>query len=100
MIIHQLCNFGVREGLFFHHMAPMTSRISYGKKDRFILFLRFLKRFFTPRIPIDWIMGMLQEIRAFFVNQTIGIGFSFCSFGNVMARLAFSPLHFKRRKKY
>jgi hypothetical protein len=53
-------------------MAPVACGVSYGKEYRFVLGFCLLKGLFAPRIPVNWIVGMLQKIRAFFVDQTVG----------------------------
>jgi len=49
----------------------MTGRVTDGEKDRFVFAARFGKSFFTPRIPIDWIMRVLEKIRRFLAGQSV-----------------------------
>lgn len=52
-------------------MAPMTGRVSNGQKDRTVSAFRLLERFFTPRLPMDRLVGMLEEIGAGGVRETV-----------------------------
>jgi hypothetical protein len=52
-------------------MAPMASRVTDAEKDRLIFLACFFECFVTPRIPIDWIVGMLLQIWTFLVDQVV-----------------------------
>ena len=52
-------------------MAPMTGAIPNGKENGLVFLLRLIKSLIPPRIPINRIMGMLQKVWAFFVNQPV-----------------------------
>src|SRR6202000_563638 len=43
-----------------------------GKKNRFVLPARFFDRFAAPRMPVNGVMGMLQEIRGGGINEMVG----------------------------
>jgi hypothetical protein len=49
-------------------MAPMASGITTGKQERFIFLLGFLKGFIAPRIPVDGVVGMPEEVGRRFMN--------------------------------
>jgi len=52
-------------------MAPVARGIPNGKEYRLIFVACPKKRFFAPWIPIDGIIGMLQEIRRGFMNEAV-----------------------------
>jgi hypothetical protein len=51
----------------------MARGVADAEENGFVFFFRSREGLFSPWIPIHWIMGMLQEIRAGFVNQPIRI---------------------------
>src|SRR5436190_23579884 len=52
-----------------HDMTPVASRVTNRQEDWFAFTTRFSKRYFTPRIPIDRIMRVLQTVWRFFMRQ-------------------------------
>jgi len=67
MLVHQRRGIGIFEGLMFHDMAPMASRVPNAQKDGLILAAGFFQRLFTPGIPVDGIFCMLQQIGRVFI---------------------------------
>src|SRR5258708_522609 len=55
-------------------MAPVTGGVADGNQDGFVFFSGLFEGFRAPGVPVDGIMGMLQEVRAFFVDESIGNG--------------------------
>ena len=55
-------------------MAPMTSGIPNTHQDDFVLRPRLFERLLPPRMPFNRVVGMLEQIRTGFVNQSIGKG--------------------------
>ena len=62
----------VLEGLLFHHMAPVAGGIADGEEDGFVLGQGLGEGLLVPGVPIHGIVGVLQEIGAFFVYESIG----------------------------
>src|SRR5438093_8843131 len=62
----------VLEGLLFHHMAPVASRITDGEKYRATEPLRGVERLVTPWIPVDGIVRVLEEVGARLEEESIG----------------------------
>ena len=65
-----------RDGLLFerfvlHHMTPMARGVADREKDRFVVGASPGKRFIAPGIPVDRIVGVLQQIRTALVRETI-----------------------------
>jgi len=62
----------VLEGLVLHHMAPMAGGVADAEEDQLVLAPCLLKRLFSPRIPIDRIAGVLQQVRASLAGKSVG----------------------------
>jgi hypothetical protein len=52
-------------------MTPVAGRISDGKKNGLVAGFGQGKGFLSPGIPVHGVMGMLLEIRTFFVSETV-----------------------------
>jgi protease I len=52
-------------------MTPMARRVANGKKDRFVVGASPGKRFIAPGIPVDRIIGVLQQIGTALMRETI-----------------------------
>jgi hypothetical protein len=52
-------------------MAPMARGVADAEENGFVFFLRSRQSFFSPGVPIHWVMSVLQKIRARFVNQPV-----------------------------
>ena len=72
VLVEQLRNLLVVKALALHHVAPVAARVADREKDQLALFLRLGERLFAPRIPIDRVVRMLQQVRARFLRQTVG----------------------------
>ena len=64
----------VRKGLFGHDVAPVAGAVADGEEDGFVLGLGLGEGLFAPRIPVHGIVGVLTQVRGFFVDQPIRIG--------------------------
>ena len=53
-------------------MAPVAGGVTDTQKNGLILGSRSFHGFWTPGIPVNWIMGMLEKIGAGFGNQPVG----------------------------
>ncbi len=49
----------------------MAGSIANAEKDGLVFGFGFCERGFAPRVPIDWIMGVLLEIGAGFGGESI-----------------------------
>jgi hypothetical protein len=63
--VHKPGNFRVLKGLLLHDMTPVTGGVPDGQKYGFILFGRLVEGLFAPGIPINRVVGVLEQIRAF-----------------------------------
>jgi molybdate transport system substrate-binding protein len=52
-------------------MAPVTSGVADGQKNRLVLPSRFLKRLVPPRKPIDWIVRVLEQVGRLLVCEAV-----------------------------
>src|SRR6266545_4531252 len=59
------------EALVLHHVAPVARRIADRQEDRLVLAARPLERFRAPRIPVNGIVSVLEEIRAVLGGESI-----------------------------
>src|SRR3989304_1995022 len=71
MLIHEGGGEFIFKRFMFHNMTPMTGSISNAQKNWLIFCSGTGKSLFSPGIPINWIMGMLEQVRRVFINQTI-----------------------------
>jgi hypothetical protein len=55
------------------NMPSVASGIAAGKQDGFIFGFGFSKGFVAPGVPIDRVVGVLEEIRGGFVDQAVGV---------------------------
>jgi hypothetical protein len=54
-----------------HDVAPVAGRVANGQEDRLVLGARFSQRLLVPLAPIDGIMRVLQQVRAFGVSESV-----------------------------
>ncbi len=71
MLVHDGGGALVLERLVLHHMAPVTGGVADADQHRFVLALRCLQCFLPPRIPIDGIVLVLEEIGARLACQPV-----------------------------
>ena len=64
----------VLERLALHHVAPVTGRVADGQEDRPVQQLGRGERVGTPRIPVDGVVRMLEEVRAGLPGEAVGHG--------------------------
>ena len=88
----------VFERLVRHHVAPVAGRVADREKDRLVLGPRAGERRFAPRIPVDGIGGVLQQVGRFFTGETVRHGrrteAQLPSLGKSAPRLPLSRLQF------
>src|SRR5688572_9748153 len=75
MLIHDRSRGLVFKTFPLHNMAPMASRIANTYQDGFIIFFRFVQCLISPGIPVNRIMGMLQQVRTGLMNKMIAMLF-------------------------
>ena len=74
--VHQLGDARVLERLALHDVAPVARGVADAQQDRLVLRLRPLQRLLAPRVPVHGIVGVLQQVGAGLVDQSIRHMFS------------------------
>jgi hypothetical protein len=64
--VHHRRHLGVLETVVRHHVAPVAGRIADRQQDRLGLAARLFQGFLAPRVPVDRVVGVLQQIGAGF----------------------------------
>ena len=71
-VVHELRGRRVLEGLALHHVAPVAGRVADREQDRLVLRPSPVQRLGTPLVPVDGVVGVLQEIGAGGLGQPVG----------------------------
>jgi hypothetical protein len=71
VLVHELGNFLIFKALMSHDVTPMTGGVPYTQKNGLIFISSFLKRFFSPGVPIHRMMLVLKEIGTGFMGKAI-----------------------------
>jgi hypothetical protein len=77
MFVDQLGDFWVGEALALHHVAPVTGGVADREEDRLVLTPGLLERLLAPRVPVDRIVRVLEQVRRFLAGQAVGRLFAF-----------------------
>ena len=72
VFVHQSGYLLVLKGFALHNVAPVASGVAYGQQNGPVLDPGPVKRFRTPGVPIHRVMGVLKQVRAGFLDQTVG----------------------------
>src|SRR5438132_566247 len=70
-LVHQLGGRLVLERLVLHHVAPVAGGVPDREQDRPVLRAGALERLVAPRVPVDRVVGVLEEVRARLVRQAV-----------------------------
>ena len=65
----------VAEAFLFHDVAPVATGVAYAEENGFVFSFSFIQGFLAPRVPVYWVVSVLEKIRAFFVNQPVWLFF-------------------------
>ena len=63
----------VLERLVLHHVAPVARCVADGEEDRPVLLPRAGERLLAPRVPVDGVAGVLEEVRARLASQPVHV---------------------------
>ena len=74
VLVHERGDLGVLEALALHDVAPVARRVADREEDRPVLALRPLERLGAPRVPVDRVVGVLEQVRARLVRQPVRHG--------------------------
>ena len=72
MLVHERGNVRVLERLALHDVAPVAGRVADREEDRPILVARPFERLSPPGIPVDRVVGVLEEVRARLSGEAVG----------------------------
>ena len=76
----------VLERLVLHHVAPVARGVADGEEDRPVLLARAGERLLAPRVPVDGVVRVLEEVRTGRVSQPIHVAPSFAAEASERAR--------------
>lgn len=54
------------------YMAPVAGTVTDTEENGLFFFFCFSKSFFSPGVPVYRVMGVLEEVRGFFIYKSIG----------------------------
>ena len=63
---------GAFEGLVRHDVAPVAGRIADREEDRLVFGACPVESLSSPRIPVDGVLSMLEEVRARLGGESVG----------------------------
>ena len=72
-MVQVLGNCFILERFLLHDVTPVTGRVADREQDRFIVLLGPVEGFVAPGVPVDRVMGMLQEVGARFQQETVRV---------------------------
>ena len=72
VLVHQRGDRRVLEALALHDVAPVAGRVADREEDRLVLGLRPRERLGAPGIPVDRVVGVLEQVRARLAGQPVG----------------------------
>jgi hypothetical protein len=71
VLVHERRRAGILERLVLHHVAPVARRVADRQQDRAIELARALERLLAPRIPLDGVVLVLEEVGAGLLGEPI-----------------------------
>ena len=74
LFVEQPGNLGVFEAFAGHHVAPMAGRVADRQKDRLLLGPSQRDRLLAPGLPVDRIVGVLEQVGTQFVAKLVRHG--------------------------
>ena len=74
MMVHDGSCLRIFKTFPFHDMAPVAGGISDTYQHGLVFLSGFLDSFISPGIPVDRVVGVLEQVGTAFVNEFIGVG--------------------------
>src|SRR5262249_43745856 len=62
----------VLEGFALHHVTPVAGRVAHGEEHRPVVRTGPIERLLAPRVPVDRVVGVLEQVRARRTGESIG----------------------------
>ncbi len=72
VVVHESRGLFVLERLVRHDVAPVAGGVADAQQDRLVFALRSLKSLGSPRVPVDGVVRVLEEVGARFVGEAVG----------------------------
>ena len=72
VLVHVGGGLGVLEGLALHHVAPVAGRVADREQDRAVLLAGPGERLLAPRVPVDRVLAVLEQVGAGLLGQAVG----------------------------
>ncbi len=73
LLVHQRGDRLVLERLALHHVTPVAGGVADAQQDELVLAPRLLQRLLAPRVPVDGVVGVLEQVGAGLVDQPVGV---------------------------
>src|SRR6185312_4052182 len=70
-VVHERRGLRILERLVRHHMTPVARGVSDAQENRPAFTPRTAERLRSPGIPVDWIVGVLPQIRTCLARQPV-----------------------------
>ena len=71
VLVHERGRLVVLEGLVLHDVAPVAGRVADGQQDRLVLLARAREGLLAPRVPVDGVVRVLEEVRARLLREAV-----------------------------
>src|SRR5690606_12942448 len=71
-LVHEPRDLRVLEALVRHHVAPVAGRVSDRHEHRLVELLRARERLGAPRIPVDGVVLVLEQVRRGLAREAVG----------------------------
>ena len=71
--VQKLCQLRVFKRFPFHDVAPVASGVADADQHRFVRFFGEGEGLVAPRVPVDGVVGVLQKVGTFLVDQLVGV---------------------------
>ena len=69
--VHERADLLALEDLALHDVTPVAGRVTDRQEDEPVFLAGPLERLRSPRIPVDRVEGMLEQVRALFAQQPV-----------------------------
>ncbi len=70
-LVHDRRRLGVLERLALHHVAPVARAVADRQQNRLVLGAGSGEGLVAPRVPVDRVRGVLEEVRARFLGEAV-----------------------------
>ena len=91
-VVHQRRGRFVLEGLAFHHVTPVAGRVADRQEDRHVAFAGRVSASVPPRVPVDRVVRVLQQVGTGLVRRVGSPGDRSCDQCLASCRRCDSPL--------